>query len=324
MQGLLGQKMTNTKDDKEKETNPLPQKPWKVLEGYVRSIGENEKPDSVADDEKFFRGIGLLNSFGKLTEKGRSYFEEKFIKGNHSEAKRVLGFCLLDYPPVEAITQYLWGVKAATAESVLTILKANGFWYYSGTAPLTHLLELLNEVRIIRYDRRNKKIVVLKNPGSQSPPRNIFIDSSKPYSNVVWIKRVLSECDEFIYWIDKHFQKEALEWIWEVADASRMKEIKIMSLDTGENLNKKAKDEYRRLKKELSLKRIDLTWYTIDSREIRDMHDRWILGKDYARNVPNVNAILSGQRAELSRSDNFDEIFKAFKEYLQKASPIVI
>lgn len=316
--------MTSTKDDKENETKPLPQKPWKVLERYIKSVGENETPDSVVDDEKFFQSIGFLDPFGKLTERGRSYFEERFIKGNHSEAKRVLSFCLLDYPPVEAITQYLWGVKGATTESALTILKANGFWCYSGTAPLTHLLELLNEARIIGYDRGNKKVVVLKNPGSQNPPRNIFIDSSRPYSNIVWIKRVLSECDEFIYWIDKHFQKEALEWIWEIADASKMKEIKIISLDTNENLNKKAKDEYKRLKRELSLKGIGLTWYVIDSKEIRDTHDRWILGKDYARNVPNVNAILSGQRAELSRSDNFDEIFKAFKEYLQKASPIVI
>lgn len=318
--------MEKAKDDK---TILLPQKPWKTFERFIKSIGENEEPDWDGDDKVFLQNIGFLSDFFgplavELTEQGQAYFEEKFIRGNLNEARRMLNSCLYSYPPAEAITQYLWGIKNATTGNALTVLKTTGFWIYGGVTPLTHLLELLNEAKVIRYDRKNKKVIVLENPGSQNPPRSIFIDPSRPYSNVLWIKRVLGECKEFIYWIDKHFQKEALEWIWEVADASKIKEIKIISLNLGENLNKKAKDEYKRLRKELSLKKIDLTWYVIDSRKIRDIHDRWILGKGYARNVPNVNAILSGQRAELSYSDNFDKILTAFKEYLKVASPVAI
>lgn len=314
---------------KDRKTILLPQRQWKDYERFIKSLGEQEDPGWNGDDKEFLQDIGILtDDFGplgvELTDVGDQYFGEKFIRGSDVEARGLLKLCLLEYPPVEAIVQLLWGVKNASTQNVLTVLKARGFWMYETTSLLTHFLNLLNEVGIVKYDKKNKRVVVLESPSAETPPRNIFIDPSKPYSNIHWVKKIIGECEGFIYWLDKNFQKEALEWIWEIADANKVKEIKILSLGTGENLNRRAKDEYRRLKKELSLKGIDLVWYVIDSKEIRNNHDRWIIGRDYLRNVPNVNAILSGQRSELNRSENCEEAYGFFREYLQKASPVEI
>jgi len=87
--------------------------------------------------------------------------------------------------------------------------------------------------------------------------------------------------------------------------------------DLGEdNLNKDVRNLYKRLKQELSLKGVQLIWSIIDSKSIKDSHDRWIIGgKDTVWNVPNVNAISSGQRSELNRSENYKQILEAFNQY---------
>jgi hypothetical protein len=89
------------------------------------------------------------------------------------------------------------------------------------------------------------------------------------------------------------------------------------------NLGADARNAYKRFKKEMNNKGIDVTWATIDSRDIRDAHDRWIIGKnEYLRNIPNVNAISSGQRSEMNYSENYDEASTAFASYWAKSVPV--
>ncbi len=189
---------------------------------------------------------------------------------------------------------------------------------------MTHFLDLLNLVGILNYNRGTKRLRVLISPDTPSVPKSIFIDPKRPFSNIVWIKRILDECDGFIYWLDKHFQKEALEWLWAIADASKIKEIKILSLDLGDaNLNGAARKSYRDFKREMESKGISVSWAIIASTQIKDSHDRWIIGgNNYLRNVPNVNAISSGQKSEMILSDNFDAVLELFKEYYAKATAL--
>jgi hypothetical protein len=63
-------------------------------------------------------------------------------------------------------------------------------------------------------------------------------------------------------------------------------------------------------------------WRVIDSTKIRDTHDRWIIGDESARNVPNVNAIISGQHSELNLSSQRDEISQLFEAYWAESNPI--
>ncbi len=70
------------------------------------------------------------------------------------------------------------------------------------------------------------------------------------------------------------------------------------------NLSSDARKYYRRFKQEMENKGISVAWATIDSKLVRDTHDRWILDDvGYLRNIPNVNAISSGQRSEMNLSE---------------------
>jgi hypothetical protein len=169
-------------------------------------------------------------------------------------------------------------------------------------------------------------VKILISPDAPHVPKNVFIDPSRPFSNILWIKRVLAECDGSILWFDKHFQKEAFEWLWAIADANKIKKIHVLSLDLGEaNLNTEAKKSYQRFKREMLNKGIEVLWRVIDSKLLRDTHDRWIMdNKKYLRNVPNVNAISSGQRSEMSKSENYSDVYPAFNNYWSKATDVVV
>lgn len=305
----------------------LPQTSWRKALPYIKVAGETGAINHIdlEDDYYFWKELGVFSdsATGELSEKGRAVFESLFIRCDGNE-RDLFKQMLLSFPPTIAIQQYLWGVPNVTVEQVLTVLKTTGFWFYESREPLTHLLDFMNYVEIINYNKKTRIVHVLISPDAPLAPKNIFIDPNRPFSNIMWIKKVLSECDGSIYWLDKHFQKDALEWLWAIADASKVKEIRILSLDLGEgNLSADARKDFIRFKREMANKSISASWATIDSKLVRDTHDRWIIDESgYARNVPNVNAILSGQRSEMNLTENYREVKKAFDEYWSKGSEI--
>ena len=304
----------------------LPFNNWKKILVYIKKAGEDGCADhSQSDDYQFWEDIGVFDhsASGELTVAGRAIFEALYIRCDGEEVN-ILRQLLLSFPPTIAVQQYLWGVSSITVEQVLTVLKATNFWFNDSNEPLTHFLDLLNYVGIVSYQKKIRKVKILISPDTPYVPKNIFIDPKRPFSNIIWIKRILGECEQNIYWLDKHFQKEAFEWLWAISDANKINEIRILSLDLGDaNLSTGAKKEYGRFKKEMGSKGISVKWATINSRDIKDAHDRWIIGgNEYLRNVPNVNAISSGQRSEMNYSENYDKALSAFIGYWKKATEI--
>lgn len=299
----------------------LPTHPWSQTKPFIKAIGEGGMVSrlDLGDEYGFLCDLGILDSIntGELTNTGRVLFEAAFIRRDSTEEEKILQNLLIDFPPTQAIQQYLWGVADITPDQVLTVLKTTGFWIFEDQRLLTHFLDLLNLVKIIKYDRKNRKVVILISPDTVKVPRSVYVDPSRPYGNIYWVKRLLAECEGFIYWLDKHFMKEAFDWIYAIADANKISKVKILSLDLGEgNLNKQAKKDYKRLKEELAQKKISVEWRTIDSDKVKDVHDRWVIGDNgYIRNVPDVNTILSGKRSEMVTSDNHVDILSAFLDY---------
>ncbi len=305
----------------------LPQNNWKKILPYIQAAGENGSIDrhDLGDDYSFWEELGVFEKFatGELSEIGKAIFESLYIRRDGQETE-MIKHLLLSFPPTIALQQYLWGVPNVNVDQTLTVLKTTGFWFYDSREPLTHFLDLLNYAGVISYNKKNRAVKILISPDTSRAPRNIFIDPSRPFSNILWIKRVLSECEGTIFWLDKHFQKEGLEWLWSIADAEKIKEIRILSLDMGDvNLRSDARKYFKRFKQEMDAKGIKASWITIDSKQIRDAHDRWILDEvGYLRNIPNVNAISSGQRSEMNLSENYDDARNAFEEYCSKGVEI--
>jgi len=312
----------------------LPQNSWKKNLLYMKEAYEGSlirkldvRGKVYFEDINFLEELGIFSkkNAGQLTKIGNQVVDSHFIRCNEKE-KEILFRLLLDYKPVTIIQQRLWGVADVTVDKVLIILKSSGIWKNNNKKNLTNLLDLLNYIGIIVYNRRLQKIKINISPNDlPSLPKNILVTRESPFANIFYTKKVLKGCKNFIYWLDKNFQKEAFEWIWSIADANKIKEIKILSLNLGKGYpDKNSLNYYKRLQKELSNKGIKLTWALIDKELIRDDHDRWILGKNNLWNVPDVNTIFSGNLSELNNSKNFDKVIPFFKNYWKKAKEIRI
>lgn len=305
---------------KMRKNNWLPNRTWAYYENIIKLSGENDNISSL--DSSFLDSLGLVND-GTLSETGKRYFNFKFIELDEYHSRDILREVLVKYQPVEAIIQLLRNVAEIKKENILTVLKNRGFWADNTISHLVNFISLLNFSKIIVYSKKYGHIKIIYNFLDEGKtPTDIFIDPTTPYSNRILFKRILSGCKKYIYWLDKHFQKEGLEIIWESINSQSVKEIKIISIDLNPSLLKSSKKEYLRLKSEFNKKGINLFWFILDSKLIRDNHDRWILSEAKAWNVPPLNAIISGQMSEIHESDNNTEVLSAFSKYLSNSNEI--
>lgn len=295
----------------------LPTKSWDTYDDLIRRVGER-RPEGTLGDLSFLCELGLIEDNGclQLSEVGGDYFRARFISSDDDLAMTILRRCVLQFPPAAAIVQFLAGVPNADRARTETVLRNQGFGDDLTERKLGTLLMMMNHTEVISYISRTGRVTVLVQPAQDiEPPSSIFVSPRTPYGNRAWIRRILGECNGFIYWLDKHFMPQAFEPIWEIADGVLISEVRIISLQLSDNSGKSAIRDYQNLRTELKGRSVDMEWRFIDSTAIRDTHDRWIIGSETAWNVPNVNAIFSGQHSELCRSDQHAELGILFNRY---------
>jgi hypothetical protein len=269
------------------------------------------------------RELGLIDADNHLSPLGRAYFAAAFIKLDKAESRGVLARAILDYGPAAAVLQNLDGVGQATRATAETVLRSHGFGAGLTDRSLGSLLMLMDNCGAITYSKRGGRIVVNAHTGREPDvPRGIFLSPQTPFSNKIWLVRVLEECEGFVWWFDKHFMPMAFEALADAADGNRISEVRVLSLLLVEHDGRRARTAYRDLRAELLHRGIAFEWRTIDSTLVKDTHDRWILGRSTARNVPNVNAIFSGQHSEFTTSDHGDTLRALFHRYWEEATPI--
>ncbi len=296
----------------------LPKSSWPVL---VRSLQRYKlEPDFTAlrDDEEFLRQLGYLEDFGGLTERGLRIVTLILIQNDSNAASAMFEQDLSMVPATQALLQALWGIDDISVDQARMALLFAGADKEEVDDKLTNYLGVLNQNSIIVYNRKDRKIRILVSPLSSSvPPPHIYIDRSRPYSNDLRIREILRECRGSINWLDKYFQKEAFEWILREANAANITNVKILSNTVGDN--GLAIKDYKRLKKELSLKGVSLEWRMLPREDTHDLHDRWIFDDgNVCYNIPSVGSINSGQMSELHQSPNHKEIRASFDQYFRK------
>jgi hypothetical protein len=286
-----------------------------VVRGRLAELGER-RAAPAGEDLEFLGELGLVDATGELSASGREYFHAAFVLKDADAARRILARALLDYPAASALVQLLDGVASADKAVAETVLRSQGFGMGLTERKVGTLLTLLDHAGLVLYSKRDGRLEVLLHPAREEEvPRSVFISPRTPFANRAWLRRVLEECEGFIWWLDKHFMPAAFEAIAEAADGHRIAEVRILSLKLAEHESRKAKRQYSDLRRELDGRGIRLSWHTVDSARVKDTHDRWILGRTTARNVPNVNAILGGQHAELNVSDQGNELRELFGHY---------
>jgi hypothetical protein len=300
----------------------LPKKAWTQYEQTIKLLGERRFAGNPGEVE-FLQALGLIDGDEpRLTEAGEAYFAARFIRGDDAAARAVLAKSVQSFPPAAAILQLLDGVPGADRRRAESVLRSQGFGEGLTDRRVGTLLMIMNACGVIRYDKTTGGVQVLLHPAQaeQTPP-SIFIAPESPYGNKLWLRRVLEACKGYIWWFDKHFMAQAFEPLWEVADGNKINNIKIVSLFLPEHQGRAIR-QFQDLRAELRGRNIELAWRVVDSREVRDVHDRWIISSDKAWNAPNVNAIFSGQASEILQTNNDGELRARFSSYWGRAREI--
>jgi hypothetical protein len=290
---------------------------WSMYEKTIKEMGEHKV---VLPLDSFLVEAGFTTEGSRLTPDGQRYFESRFIRQDAVKADEIRQSLLLDYPPISAICQLLYGVPNAGRNHAETVLRSQGMGAGLNDRVLGTLLAIMKAAGMIYYAHGKIKVIVAPNR-SEVVPDSVFIARETPYGNKIWLRRVLEECEGFIYWLDKHFMSRGFEALWEAADGNRISDIKVLSLGLDAHLHRRSFQEYKDLRSELSSRGIALEWRVIDHKLIRDTHDRWIVGKSSARNVPDVSTIFSGNHSELNRSDQAEKLKEIFDGYWTQALP---
>lgn len=300
----------------------LPTKSWPSYVGALRAVGER-RFGGDAEEIGFLRNLRFVHPAEvALSDTGRAYFDASFIVGDPDRATALLRDAVSNLPEASLILQLLYGVAGADKSRADSVLRSRQHGDGLTDRKLSTLLVLMETADLIDYEPRGGKIHVLRAPTDRPTRDHVFVSNETPYGNRIWLRRVLETCDGFIYWLDKHFLPAALESIWEAADGERIGSIRVLSLKLADNDTPNSRRDYRNLKAELAKRGIDFEWRWIDSTLIRDTHDRWIIGKAQAWNVPNVNALLSGQNSEMLKTPRFAELRKVFEGYWVQATEV--
>ncbi|MEI6832031.1 MAG: ORF6N domain-containing protein [Candidatus Omnitrophota bacterium] len=126
----------------------------------------------------------------------------------------------------------------------------------------------------------------------------------KPFSNKKIVRDVISFCEKYIYWVDKYFSKAGLDWLSELLNTGKVKNIRILM--SSEKVDNKFLSLYKDLKEEFKSAGIKCELRVISDNKLNaDIHDRWIISENLCYNMPSTDTIARGQYSEVKRTVNF-------------------
>jgi hypothetical protein len=140
-----------------------------------------------------------------------------------------------------------------------------------------------------------------------------LLSPSKPFSNKKAVRDIISNCEGYIYWVDKYFSKVGLDWLSESINVDKTKKVKILML--ADKVNNKFISLYKELKKEFKSDKVKLEIRGIVDKKVgSDIHDRWIISEGLCYNVPSTDTVARGQYTEVKQSNNFPPFNKWWRK----------
>lgn len=317
--------------------------PWNHCEEFIieraKAVGSKELIFVFSDGSrkdvifKFLQELEFLEPKSThLSELGNAYYTFKYITEERIKADSILNQQLRKLRITQAICQTLWGKSNITRRNVYNLLASRGFidHYEVKEDDIGPLLMLLNQFGILSYSKKTQAIRILYNPADNDdsiiPPKDAFLTPEKPYSNVRHLRQALRSCEDYINWVDRHFDLKGFEPLDDEADSNKIKTIKILTA-VHDSFTDKLKNDFERFRDEMSNRGIIAELRVIIDKEFRHgTHDRWIIGKNICYNVPPVNTIYKGQASEIKQTSNrppFDEWWSIGLPLLEKNEEIM-
>lgn len=218
-------------------------------------------------------------------------------------AETVWKAALLRLPAVQTLLQSLHGKGPVPVRGVVHYLASHGHVGAGDTRAVRVLLTVLRSAEIVAYSNQKQTVrITVPIPDSGGPePKVRVVNPDRPYTNLRHLREVLRACRDHIWWAEPHFVAKLLEPLSDEADAGRISEIRILTgaASTVEILDRGTKD-FKRFRKEMKALGIDAEWRIMDG--ARDKHDRFIVERTRAWNMPPINTLLKGDYSEISET----------------------
>lgn len=147
-----------------------------------------------------------------------------------------------------------------------------------------------------------------------------IIHPNNPFDNKMLYLNMLSSSDSYIYWLDKYFNIEGLNYLKLSIEKNNISQIRILlsSDKATEGLRsffKAFKDQYKNIDSSMRV--------IVDSKVKESFHDRFLISKFKAYVIPSPDIIARGQLSQISESFNRNQLLEEFDKLWSNALDII-
>jgi hypothetical protein len=236
---------------------------------------------------------------GELTRTGKAFEEAVWIYDDEATAARLFRDALLGLPATQALLQGLHGRGPVSFGGTHHFMARHGLADRSDQTKLRAFLVVLNAAGIVAYSNKLQSVRTLAPVPEERAASLRVVEPERPYSNVLALRETLRSCEGYIHWAEVHLDRKAMEPLSYEADGTRITEIRLLSGPA--NATEDALKDLKRFTREMKRLGITVEWRIIPNKNL-DWHDRFILGRNQAWNVPPVNTLHKGYYSELTRT----------------------
>jgi hypothetical protein len=244
------------------------------------------------------------SSRNELTGEGDAFDTAWTVYRDRDEAERLLREAYLQLEETSALMQGLHGRKSVPVDGALHLLARHHLADPADVSGFRAYLQVLNDMGIVAYSKKLQTVRVLAPMPAEEDedtpsPRIRVVERERPYSNILHLRETLRACRGHVWWADPQFSRKGLEPLVHEADASRISEIRILSGPA--RVGPDAEKDFKRFVTEMENLGITAEWRVVEKPD-QDFHDRFIVSRDRAWNVPPIDTLYKGDYSELSET----------------------
>lgn len=179
------------------------------------------------------------------------------------------------------------------------LLARHGFVSLQEAAAVRAALQTLNAAGVVAYSNKLQTVRIVAPVPEELAAVVRVVEPERPYSNVLALREILRSCEGYIYWAEPHLPRRALEPLSYEADAAQISEIRLLSAER--SMDDATRKDFKRFATEMAHRGIAAEWRVVSPIHMH-WHDRFILGRRQAWNVPPFNTLYKGDYSEASRT----------------------
>jgi CBS domain-containing protein len=253
-----------------------------------------------ADQDRQLLDLLQLRDGDALTAQAEGLYEAAFIDGDQERAKDLCRRIMLDQPLTQVLLQSLAGRPSMTFSGVQHLLARHGMARLDQASMLRRFLGVLNEVDIVAYAKKSQTVRSTTSGEDVEVPRIRVVQPGRNYSNVMHLRRIIRDCEDYIWWAEPHLNGKALEPLADEINPDRVKSVRMLSGPVA--INESTRRDWHRFQREMAEAGVDAQWRVLPKGRV-PFHDRYLLGRNQAWNVPPINTVYKGSYSEATRCD---------------------